>query len=69
MARKYIDCRDLPSEKNCTITIFGTKEEVLDLAVMHACNSHGQADTHKFREQLRSLLRDAPEENHRGATA
>ena len=69
MARKYIDCRDFPSEKNCTIAIFGTEEEVLDLAVMHACNSHGHPDTHNLREQLRSILKDVPEGNSESATA
>ena len=69
MARKYIDCRDFPSEKNCTIAIFGTEEEVLDLAVMHASISHGYADTHNLREQLRSILKDAQEDDSESATA
>jgi hypothetical protein len=30
--RKSIDCRDYPSEKNCSLKISGTKEEVLDAA-------------------------------------
>ena len=29
MARVIADCRDFPSEENCTIAIFGTEEEVL----------------------------------------
>jgi len=61
MSRKYIDCRDFPSEKNCTVAIFGTEEEVLDLAVMHAVTSHGHTDTHDFRNQLRSMLKDVSE--------
>jgi len=31
--RKSIDCRDYPSEKNCSLKISGTEEEVLDAAV------------------------------------
>jgi hypothetical protein len=31
--RKSIDCRDYPSEKNCSLRISGTEEEVLDAAV------------------------------------
>jgi hypothetical protein len=69
MPRKYIDCREFPSEKNCTIAIYGTEDEVLDLAVMHACNSHGHTDTHQLREQLRSMLKDAPEGKSERATA
>lgn len=69
MARKYIDCREFPKENNCTVAIFGTQEEVLDLAVMHACNTHGRKDTHNLRNQLRSMLKDAPEEKAESATA
>ena len=52
MSRKYIDCREFPSEKNCTVAIFGTEEEVLDLAVMHAVTSHGHTDTHELVTSL-----------------
>ena len=31
--RKSIDCRDYPSDKNCSLKISGTEEEVLDAAV------------------------------------
>jgi len=61
MPRKYIDCREFPSEKNCTVSIFGTEEEVIDLAVMHAVVTHGHTDAHNLRNQLRSMLKDAPE--------
>jgi len=40
---------------------------VLDLAVLHAVNSHGHKDTPALREQLRSMLKDEPEA--RAATA
>ena len=61
MSRKYIDCREYPSENNCTVAISGTEDEVLDLALVHAINTHGHKDTHELREQLRSLLKDMPE--------
>ena len=32
MARKMIDCRQVPSEIGCTLTIVGGEEEVLDAA-------------------------------------
>jgi hypothetical protein len=35
MNRKSIDCRHYPSEKNCTLKISGTEQEVLDAAVQH----------------------------------
>lgn len=55
--RKFIDCREFPSEKNCTLKISGTEEEVLSIAVEHAVRSHGHADTKELREQLRAGLR------------
>ena len=56
--RKFIDCSEFPSEKNCTLKISGTEDEVLDLAVLHACSSHGHEDTPAFREQLRSAMKE-----------
>ena len=61
MSRKYIDCREFPSDKDCTLAISGTEEEVLDLAVLHAVNNHGHKDTPELRQQLRSMLKDASE--------
>jgi hypothetical protein len=56
--RKVIDCRNFPSEKNCTITISGTEEKVLDLADLHASTVHGHQKTAELREQIRSMLKD-----------
>lgn len=56
--RKYIDCRNYPSDKNCTLRISGTEEEILEIAVQHAVGSHGHENTPDLREQLRSLLHD-----------
>jgi predicted small metal-binding protein len=37
MARMFVDCREYPSEKNCTVAISAdTKEELIDAAVQHA---------------------------------
>lgn len=57
--RKAIDCRELPSEKNCSLRISGTEEEVLDAATQHAVKSHGHPDSPELREQLRSLLKES----------
>ena len=54
--RKMIDCRRLPSERNCSVTISGTEEEVLTLATRHAVEEHGHPDTPELREQLRRAL-------------
>lgn len=58
MARKMIDCRKVPSEIGCTLTIAGTEEEVLDAAVAHAIAKHGHDDTPELREMIRSGLED-----------
>lgn len=58
MARKVADCRQFPSEKNCTLTIAGSEDEVLTVAVRHAIEEHGHEDTPKLREQIKSMLKD-----------
>ena len=59
--RKVIDCRSYPSERGCSLSIEGTEEEVLDAATLHAITAHGHTDGPELREQLRALLKDAPE--------
>jgi hypothetical protein len=56
--RKVIDCRRFPSDRNCTLSISGTEDEVLDLATLHAVQAHGHQNTPELREELRSLLTD-----------
>jgi predicted small metal-binding protein len=57
--RKSIDCRDYPSEKNCSLKISGAEEEVLDAAVQHAVSAHGHKSSNELREQIKSMLKDA----------
>jgi predicted small metal-binding protein len=66
MARKYIDCSQFASDKNCTLAISGSQEEVLDMAVIHAIISHGHDDPYQLRRQLKSLLKDMPETENQG---
>ncbi|HEX6718751.1 MAG TPA: DUF1059 domain-containing protein [Pyrinomonadaceae bacterium] len=56
--RKFIDCREYPSEKNCSLRISGTEDEVLDIAVQHATLSHGHENNPELRDELRGLLKD-----------
>jgi predicted small metal-binding protein len=58
MTRKVADCREMPSESGCTLTIAGEEDEVLRAAAMHAADAHGHANGPELREQIRSLLRD-----------
>jgi predicted small metal-binding protein len=56
--RKSIDCRDYPSEKNCSLKISGTEEEVLDAAVQHAVSAHGHENSSELRQHIKSMLKD-----------
>lgn len=56
--RKFIDCRNYPSDKNCSLRIAGTEDEILEIAVQHAVASHGHENTPELREELRSLLKN-----------
>jgi predicted small metal-binding protein len=59
VARKYVDCREFPSETNCTVAIAAdTEQELIEAAVQHAVAVHAHKDTPELREQLRSLLKD-----------
>jgi hypothetical protein len=50
------DCRRFESDANCTLTIIGEEEELLDAAASHAAAVHGHSDTPEFRERLRATL-------------
>lgn len=59
MGRKFIDCREFPSESKCSVTIAAdTEKELLDVAVQHAVTAHGHEDTPEFRQQLREAIRE-----------
>jgi predicted small metal-binding protein len=59
MNRKYIDCRNYPSDIGCTVAISAdTDEELLEAAVQHAVSVHGHEDTPKLREQLTAMFRE-----------
>ena len=57
--RKYIDCREYPTEKPCTLAISGSENDVLDAAVEHAVARHGHKESPELRSQLKSMLKDA----------
>lgn len=56
--RKFVDCRELPSEINCTLRISGTEDEVVIVAVRHAVEEHGHKDTPELRKEIRKALKD-----------
>ncbi|CAE6803649.1 DUF1059 domain-containing protein [Paraburkholderia haematera] len=59
MTRKYIDCREFPSETKCTVALSADSEsELLDAAVQHAVTVHKHADSPELRDQLKTLFHD-----------
>jgi predicted small metal-binding protein len=59
MSRKYIDCRQFPSEMKCTVAISADSEkELLDAAVQHAVTVHKHQDSPELRGQLRTMFKD-----------
>jgi len=58
MARMFIDCREYPSEKNCTVSIAAdSKQELIDAATQHAVAVHGHEDSPTLREPISKLIR------------
>jgi predicted small metal-binding protein len=58
MPRKYIDCREMPSENGCDLAMAGSEEHVLNAAVIHAVTAHGHQDTPELRDQIKGILKD-----------
>jgi predicted small metal-binding protein len=59
MKRKFIDCRDYPSDMNCTVAIAAdTERELLEIAVQHAVAAHGHSDTPELRRQLSTMFKE-----------
>jgi hypothetical protein len=52
------DCRLFPSEKNCSLYIAGTEEEVLGVALRHAIHEHGHQDSPELRQQVRGMMKE-----------
>ena len=56
MSRMTIDCRTMPSESGCSLTISGEEDEVLRAATAHAVDVHGHEDGEELRAGLRASL-------------
>lgn len=59
MTRKYVDCRDYPSEMKCSIVISADSvDEVIEAAAQHAVAVHKHQDTPELRTMLRSAVKE-----------
>lgn len=58
MTRKYIDCREYPSDIHCSIAISADNEdELLEAAVQHACAVHGYKDSPDLRKEMTKMFK------------
>lgn len=59
MVRKYIDCREFPSDINCSVALSADSEqELMEAAVQHAVTVHKHEDTPELREQIKQLFKE-----------
>lgn len=59
MGRKYIDCREFPSDLKCTVAISADSEQELEeAAVQHAVAVHQHQDSAELRRQLRTMFKE-----------
>lgn len=61
MGRMFVDCRDYPSEMNCSVAISAdSKEELLEAAVQHAVSVHRHQDSPQLRAELAKMFKSQP---------
>jgi hypothetical protein len=58
MGRMVADCRRMPSESNCSLTIIGEPDEVVRTAAMHAADVHGHERTPELEDDIRAHLEE-----------
>lgn len=59
MTRKYIDCREYPSEFNCSVALAAdSDDELLEAAVQHATTVHKHTDSPELRSQLKTMFHE-----------
>jgi Protein of unknown function (DUF1059) len=58
MDRKYIDCREMPSESGCDVAMSGSEDHLVEAAAVHAVTAHGHEDTPQLRAEIRAAMKD-----------
>ncbi|CAA0088396.1 Uncharacterised protein [Starkeya nomas] len=70
MGRMFVDCREMPGDKKCSVAIAADNEkELLDAVAQHAVSVHGATDTPELRSQLKKAIHQGtpPMAVHRAA--
>ncbi len=59
MPRYYIDCREVPSEAGCTVSIAADDQnELEEAATHHMVSVHGHNDSPDLRNEIRSQMNE-----------
>lgn len=65
MTRKFIDCREMPGETQCSVAISADNEdELLEVAVQHACSVHKHTDSPELRSAIRGMIHEGMPPEH-----
>ena len=57
--RKYVDCREYPSDTKCSIALSADNDnELIEAAVQHAVAVHKHKDSPELRSMLRSAIKE-----------
>ncbi|MDR6953173.1 putative small metal-binding protein [Ancylobacter sp. 3268] len=57
MGRYFIDCREMPSDRKCTLAMAAdTEKELMEAAVQHAVAMHGHKDTPELRSEMKKAI-------------
>src|SRR5690606_35260448 len=61
LTRKFMECRELPSERRCSVAIAADDDvELLEAAVQHAVAVHQERDTPELRREIKRHCHDIP---------
>lgn len=61
MGRKYIDCRDHPSDVKCSVALSAdTVDELVEAVVNHTVAVHGYEDSADLRQMIREGIKEMP---------
>lgn len=70
MSRFYIDCRECPSDVNCSVALSAdSRSELLEAAVQHVLSVHGHTDSPELRQQLDAMFKSGTPPLQAGAPA
>ena len=62
MSRKMLDCREMPSDMNCSVKISADQlPELMEAGVQHAISVHGHEDGPELRDTLTGLVKEDTE--------